>query len=50
VSFFSARGTPAANFGPGEPTLAHSAGECVDRSDLELAYRTLRSVLTSADT
>jgi succinyl-diaminopimelate desuccinylase len=50
VSFFSARGTPAANFGPGEPTLAHSAGERVDRSDLERAYRTLRGVLTSADT
>ncbi len=45
VSFFSARGMPAANFGPGEPTLAHTAGEQVDRSDLERSYRTLHDLL-----
>jgi len=49
VSFFSARGIPAANFGPGEPTLAHSASERVDRADLERAYRTLHGLLASAD-
>lgn len=47
VSFFSARGMPAANFGPGEPTLAHTAGEHVDRHDLERAYSTLRDLVES---
>jgi succinyl-diaminopimelate desuccinylase len=45
VSYFAARGMPAANFGPGEPSLAHTAGERVERADLEQAYRTLQEVV-----
>jgi succinyl-diaminopimelate desuccinylase len=36
---------PATNFGPGDPSLAHSAGEQVTRSDLETVYGVLRTVL-----
>ncbi len=39
VSYFASRGVPAANFGPGEPTLAHNAGECVSAEQLERAFR-----------
>lgn len=47
VSFFASRGIPAANFGPGEPSLAHAAGERVDRADLELAYRVLDALMST---
>jgi succinyl-diaminopimelate desuccinylase len=45
VARFAARGVPATNFGPGDPSLAHSAGEQVTRSDLETVYGVLRTVL-----
>jgi succinyl-diaminopimelate desuccinylase len=45
VARFAARGVPATNFGPGDPGLAHAAGEQVTRSDLETVYGVLRTVL-----
>ena len=45
VSFFAARGIPATNFGPGDPTLAHTAGEFVDRAELEAVNDVLRGLL-----
>jgi succinyl-diaminopimelate desuccinylase len=45
VARFASRGVPAANFGPGDPKLAHHAEERVDRSELEQAYTVLRSLL-----
>jgi succinyl-diaminopimelate desuccinylase len=41
VARFAARGVPALNFGPGDPLLAHTAGESVTRRSLEHAYHTL---------
>lgn len=45
VAFFAERGTPAANFGPGDPELAHSAGENVTRGSLERARSVLGHLL-----
>ena len=45
VARFASRGVPATNFGPGDPNVAHSAGERVTRSDLDTVYGVLRTVL-----
>lgn len=47
VSFFHGLGLPATNFGPGDPELAHTAGEWVSRSDLDRAYQVLSEILTA---
>lgn len=39
-------GIPAVNFGPGETSQAHTAGESVDLEDLEFVHRALRAVLS----
>lgn len=47
VAFFAERGIPAANFGPGESTLAHTAEERVDRAAVEAYRSVLESLLTT---
>ncbi len=47
VAFFTERGVPAVNFGPGDPELAHTADERVTASDLERARACLGTVLTA---
>jgi succinyl-diaminopimelate desuccinylase len=46
---FSAAGIPAANFGPGDATLAHTASEYLERADLAAVHASLVNLLTVAD-
>ncbi|MDQ2726445.1 MAG: succinyl-diaminopimelate desuccinylase [Actinomycetota bacterium] len=47
VAFFTERGTPAVNLGPGDPEVAHSAHERVDRRDLDAVCGCLRHLLAT---
>jgi len=41
VSRFTQHGIAAVNYGPGDPELAHTAGEFVERSELDECLRVL---------
>jgi succinyl-diaminopimelate desuccinylase len=45
VARFCGAGVPAANFGPGDPVVAHTAGEHVPRAHLERVASVLTAVL-----
>ena len=45
VARFADHGIPAANFGPGDATVAHMADERVDRSPIERCYEALADLL-----
>ncbi|NIR36308.1 MAG: succinyl-diaminopimelate desuccinylase, partial [Actinobacteria bacterium] len=38
-------GIPAVNYGPGDPSLAHQAGESVELENLDIAYSVMRYFL-----
>ena len=46
VAFFDQKGVPAANFGPGDATLAHTSNEQVTRSSIEQCYLALKQIVT----
>jgi succinyl-diaminopimelate desuccinylase len=45
VARFASRGVPALNFGPGDPEIAHTAGEYVTRDSIDRAYAALATFL-----
>jgi len=47
VARFAALGVAAANFGPGDPTLAHTAGEHVGRDSLERSWAVIDELVSN---
>ena len=45
VATFASIGIPAANFGPGDPLLAHTSDEHVSRGELDRVYDVLARLL-----
>jgi succinyl-diaminopimelate desuccinylase len=46
VARFAGRGVPAVNFGPGDPEVAHTAGELVTRASVARVYEVLARFVT----
>jgi succinyl-diaminopimelate desuccinylase len=49
VARFAAHGIPAANFGPGDPEIAHMAGEHVTRSQIDAVWRAVERLLRTGE-
>lgn len=47
VARFASHGVPALNYGPGDNTVAHTAGEYLDRAPLERVHAVLAGLLQS---
>lgn len=48
VARFAEHGIPAANLGPGDSALAHTAEERVERASIERVYEIVRDLITTA--
>lgn len=49
VARFASHGIPAVNYGPGDATIAHTAGEYLDRAPLERVHEVLLGLLRGGD-